>query len=125
MVALSTTDIMEPQNLPIEITPLTDGKWKWVSTNTLQFIPATTLKLSSNYQVKVNSGLKSIEGLSITPTQSFFKTRNLRYLNPQPDDNANQQIVYNQPYRIYFNQPVDLKKPFPKLAYSTPIIISR
>jgi len=112
MVALSTTDIMEPQNLPIEITPLTDGKWKWVSTNTLQFIPATTLKLSSNYQVKVNSGLKSIEGLSITPTQSFFKTRNLRYLNPQPDDNANQQIVYNQPYRIYFNQPVDLKNHF-------------
>jgi len=107
MAALSTADMMEPEDLPIEVTPQTEGKWKWISTNTLQFIPAAALKLSSNYKVKINSGLESLDGLAVAPAEGFFKTRNLRYLDAAA---AGDNVVYNQPYRIYFNQPVDLEQ---------------
>jgi len=110
MVALSTADMMEPKNLPVKITPETNGKWKWISTNTLQFIPDNSLMLSSNYQVKVEAGLKSIDGLAPAPAQSFFKTRSLRYSDDKDDKAESGEIIYNQPYRIYFNQPVDLEK---------------
>jgi len=107
MVALSTADSMEPKDLPVALSPKTAGKWKWISTNTLQFIPEKTLKISSTYSVKVNSGLKSLDGLEVAPSEASFETRNLRY-----SDNGDSvaDVVYNEPYRLYFNQPVDLEK---------------
>jgi len=108
MVALSTADNMEPKDLPVTITPKTDGKWKWISTNTLQFIPASTLIPSSNYSVKIGSGIKSMDGLDVAAADASFKTRNLRYLDQ--DNRVKDDVVYDEPLRVYFNQPVDLEK---------------
>lgn len=108
MVALTTLDDMEPKDLPVSLTPATEGKWKWISTNTLQFIPLSGLKVSTNYSVKISSGLASIDGLSVGGADATFKTRNLRYLDQE--NIVKDKVVYNKPLSIYFNQPVDLQK---------------
>lgn len=107
MVPLSTLGYLEDKsnNIPIEITPKTNGKFKWVSTNTLQFIPETSLIPSMNYEVKINPGFASLDGLDVSGTKVDFITRKLRYFDVTKDN-----IIYSQPISLYFNQPVNLEK---------------
>jgi uncharacterized protein YfaS (alpha-2-macroglobulin family) len=105
MVPLTTLGYLEEKEVPVEITPKTPGRFKWITTRNLQFIPETRLQRSSNYQVKIKSGLVSMDGLEVKGTTNNFYTRNLRYAGLSQG-----QIIYNQPIAIYFNQPVDLEK---------------
>lgn len=105
---LTTLEESEKIDVPVEISPKTEGRFKWISTNTLQFIPKDRLKRSTNYSVKVGSGFVSMDGLPVGALDANFKTRVLRYLNSAPENNP--EAVYNEPVRIYFNQPVDLER---------------
>ena len=113
MVPLSVLDQMENQNVPVEIIPATEGKFKWTTTRNLQFIPKERLIRSSNYQVKIKPGLTSLDGLGLDGKEVKFTTRNLRYLGSDVNESSyyqNSVISYNQPITIYFNQPVDLER---------------
>ena len=105
MVPLTTLGYLEEKEVPVEITPFTEGRFKWITTRNLQFIPKERLIRSSYYKVKINPGLISMDGLGIPGTETGFITRKLRYLNLSEG-----LTVYNQPISIYFNQPVDLEK---------------
>ena len=63
MVPLTTLSEQESKAIPISITPATPGRFKWISTRNLQFIPETTLVPSSEYTVEVKEGLSSRDGL--------------------------------------------------------------
>ena len=105
MVPLTTIGEIEGMDIPVEITPQTEGKFRWTTTRNLQFIPNERLVRSSNYKVKIKSGLVSMDNLRIEAFESQFFTRKLRYSNI-PRGN----LAYNQPISIYFNQPVDLER---------------
>jgi hypothetical protein len=105
MVALTTLTEQEATKIPVTITPATPGKFKWISTRNLQFVPDTTLIPSSRYTVEVGSGLYSIDGLPVAPMTQTFVTRPLRY-----ETISESQIGYRAPIMIVFNQPVDLGK---------------
>lgn len=105
MVPLTSLEVTESTPLPITITPPTEGRFKWVSTRNLQFIPKETLRPSSNYTVEVGAGLASIDGLEVAPFTHTFVTRPLRY-----EFIGNGLIGYRAPLVIQFNQPVDLLK---------------
>lgn len=105
MVPLTTLGYLESKDVPVEISPATEGRFKWITTQNLQFIPKERLTRSSNYTVKIKPGLVSMDGLELEGIEIKFVTRKLRYLNLTQD-----KIVYNQPISIYFNQPVDLEK---------------
>ncbi len=115
MVPLSTVDEMSGDTLPVTITPATPGKWKWISTHTLQFIPTSELISSTEYTVTVGAGLKSMEGLPVKPQKTTFSTYHLRFIDDTNERNTgyynnNQNVVrgYNQPFLVRFNQPIDL-----------------
>jgi hypothetical protein len=106
MVPLTTLDETgDLKDVPVEIFPQTPGKFKWITTRDLQFIPEKRLQRSSNYTVTVKSGLISMDGLGVAGKSHTFKTRSLRY-----EYSSSGQIVFNQPIRIVFNQPIDLEK---------------
>jgi uncharacterized protein YfaS (alpha-2-macroglobulin family) len=105
MVPLSTLTVQESRELPITIVPPTPGKFKWISSRNLQFIPETTLIPSSEYTVTIGEGLTSLDGLTIAPVTHTFFTRPLRY-----EYISENQIGYRSPIIIAFNQPVDLEK---------------
>lgn len=81
MVALTTLDELAKKDIPLEIKPETKGKFKWIGTKTLQFIPEETLIPSSNYTVNIKSGFRSVEGLELPGLEQKFITRPLRYEN--------------------------------------------
>jgi len=105
MVPITTLDVLESFDIPIEITPKTEGKFKWIGTRTLQFIPKERLIRSSNYAVKVRPEFSSLDGLNIEAFENQFKTRILRY-----NGISDGITVYSDPVSIDFNQPVDLEK---------------
>ena len=108
MVPLTTLDQQLSSTLPITVTPNTPGKFKWVTTRTLEFTPNTRLARSSHYQVSVASGFVSMDGLSVAPFQSSFTTRPLRYNSDTIGHGG--VTLYDEPVTIVFNQPVDLAK---------------
>lgn len=105
MVPLTSLEVTENMPLPVTITPPTEGRFKWISTRNLQFIPKTTLRPSSDYTVSVGEGLTSIDGLTIPPFTHTFRTRPLRY-----EYVGSGQIGYRAPLTIQFNQAVNLEK---------------
>jgi len=107
MVPLTTLDVLDERNIPVEITPATKGKFKWISPRNLQFIPETHLIRSANYTVSVKNGFISMDGLPAKGVAHTFTTRPLRY---QDEPAPNQPILYNEPSIIRFNQPVDLER---------------
>jgi len=105
MVPLTTLDELDRGDIPIEITPNTEGKFKWISTRNLQFIPEERLQRSSNYKVQIKDGFYSMDNLPVKGTEHAFITRPLRYV-----DIKSGQTLYSQPIILVFNQPVDLEK---------------
>lgn len=110
MVALSTlsenADIMPP----VEITPKTEGRFKWITTRTLQFIPKTRLLRSSAYRVNVKEGFHSLDGVQVPGFTHTFTTRTLNYQSFYAESIQTLPLTHDQPLRIYFNQPFDLEK---------------
>ncbi len=105
MVPLTRLDRLEEKEIPVEIFPRTEGRFKWVTTRNLQFIPKERLRRATNYTVKIKPGFVSMDGLKIKGAEFHFKTRLLRYKRATKGN-----IIYNRPISVYFNQPVDLKR---------------
>ena len=108
MVPLTTLNELDKIDVPVTITPETPGKWKWISTRNLQFIPEEDLVRSSNYKVTVEDNLTSVDGLPVEGTVHSFITRPLRYVDSRSVRHGG-ELNFNEPLRIAFNQPVDLK----------------
>src|SRR3989338_4102196 len=111
MVPLTTLSELESKDVPVEITPATPGRFKWISTRNLQFIPENGLKKSAHYTVRVTDKLASLDGLSVKEVTHAFDTRNLRYASVGSGTN-----IFNQPIVIQFNQEVDLEKTKPQIS---------
>jgi uncharacterized protein YfaS (alpha-2-macroglobulin family) len=107
MVPLSTLSENADITPPVVITPKTDGRWKWITTRTLQFTPTTHLVRSSRYSVSVGEGLYSTDGVLVPKFVGQFTTRTLHYLG---EGAGMSTLTHDRPLRVYFNQPIDLEK---------------
>ncbi|MEK7560743.1 MAG: Ig-like domain-containing protein, partial [Patescibacteria group bacterium] len=103
MVPLTTLDALGAP--PIDIVPMTEGRWKWSTTRNLQFIPAGRLVRSARYTVTVRPGMVSMDGLPVAGFTHTFTTRPLRY-----EQTSSGRHLYRAPIRVAFNQPVDLER---------------
>ncbi|MFA6566338.1 MAG: Ig-like domain-containing protein, partial [Candidatus Paceibacterota bacterium] len=105
MVPMTALSELEKKELPIAIAPETEGKWKWISTRNVQFIPKERLRRSTKYAVSIGEGLVSMDGLPVRGRTSGFIVRPLRYVSLSEG-----QTLFNRPISLFFNQPVDIEK---------------
>lgn len=114
MVPLSSLEVMNPGDVPVEIVPSTEGKFKWIGTRSLQFIPEKGLKVSSSYLVKIKSEFKSMDGIQVPEFEHVFFTRKLRLDSISPEQSADKNfvntLIYDEPISLKFNQAVDLAR---------------
>lgn len=108
MVPLTTLTELEERDVPVEISPQTEGRFKWITTRNLQFLPKERLQRSSNYTVKIKDGLSSMDNLPLKGKEIYFTTRNLRYLSKYGSTGYTR--TFSQPVIVSFNQPVDLER---------------
>jgi uncharacterized protein YfaS (alpha-2-macroglobulin family) len=73
MVAVTSNDDLAAQDVPVKLTPQPPGKWRWVGTKTLLFVPDGRFPMATSYSASVVAGTKSANGgnLSATKTWSF------------------------------------------------------
>ena len=62
MVAVTTQDELNQQNVPVRITPQPRGRWRWVGTKTLLFDPEVRFPMATRYSVEVPAGTTSAGG---------------------------------------------------------------
>ena len=111
MVPLTTLSELETMDIPVSISPQTEGKFKWITTRTLQFIPKTTLAGSAHYKVEIKPDFISMDGLPVPAKTYTFTTTALRL-----NESSKGTIGYSEPVKFYFNQPVDLEKTRPEIS---------
>ncbi|MEK7118445.1 MAG: Ig-like domain-containing protein, partial [Patescibacteria group bacterium] len=110
MVALSTLGDNADVTPSVEINPKTEGRFKWITTRTLQFIPKVRLFRSSAYTVNIKDGMISFDGVKVPAFSHTFTTRTLKYQTPDRNQEGAFSLQHDQPLRISFDQPFDLEK---------------
>ncbi|MGC8782069.1 MAG: Ig-like domain-containing protein, partial [Anaerolineae bacterium] len=62
MVALTGLSDLAEGAVPIKLSPMPAGKWRWVGTKTLMFEPAGRFPMATQYTVEIPAGTKSATG---------------------------------------------------------------
>ena len=61
MVAVTSQE-QAAQNVPVQLTPQPEGKWRWLGTKTLLFDAAKRLPMATRFTAKIPAGTKSATG---------------------------------------------------------------
>lgn len=87
MVPLSSLAVVEGRPVPVKLEPQPPGKWHWIGTKTLQFIPDKRFPMATTYHVTVPAGTVSETHGKLAAAVSWtFTTPPLRLQNSTPDD---------------------------------------
>lgn len=70
MVALNSQE-EAALNVPVNVSPRVDGKWRWLSPTTLLFEPHNRLPMATDYTVSVPAGIKSAAGSSLKLSRTW------------------------------------------------------
>lgn len=71
MVAVTSVEELAAQDVPVRLTPQPPGKWRWVGTKTLLFVPDGRFPMATEYTVTVPAGTKSANGNALPSMKSW------------------------------------------------------
>ncbi len=71
MVAVTSYTDLAAQDVPVRLTPQPPGKWRWVGTKTLLFVPDGRFPMATNYSVAVPAGTASATGGRLTSAKTW------------------------------------------------------
>lgn len=71
MVAVTSNDDLAALDVPVKLTPQPPGKWRWVGTKTLLFVPDGRFPMATQYTATVVAGTKSANGGTFPATRSW------------------------------------------------------
>ena len=95
----------------IAISPPIAGRWLWVGTHALHFVPETPhLPGSTQYRVTVPGELRALDGSTLgSPYQLEFSTPRLKLVDSEPGAGS-RGLEPNTKFTLHFNQAVDPEK---------------
>jgi uncharacterized protein YfaS (alpha-2-macroglobulin family) len=71
MVAVTSQEELAAQEAPVRLVPQPPGKWRWVGTKTLLFVPDGRFPMATVYTVTVPANTKSANGGALTAAKSW------------------------------------------------------
>ncbi len=103
---------------PMLIEPPIRGKFRWMGTNTLAFIPSDTLTIATSYTVTIPANTASLSGDKLSaPYQWSFSTTRPRFLKSNIYDNARGVTITPRIY-LLFNQTISPASAKEKISLS-------
>jgi len=105
MVAVSSLEELAAQKVPVKLSPQPKGKWRWLGTQVLMFVPEVRLPMATSFQVEVPAGTVSANGNKLAAArQESFQTPPLQLIHYQP---GGEPQKLNPTIFLKFNQRVD------------------
>ncbi len=94
-------------DLPLSISPPIPGKWQWVGSSAVQFIPtATRLPRGTEVHVELRAGARALAGATLDQTHHFsFRTTTPRVSSHSPADGAS-GVDTKEHLVLVFDQPI-------------------
>ena len=94
------------------------GRFRWMGTRTLAFIPKERLPYATEIKAIVPAGLRSIDGYALKENYEWtFATARPRLVRMEPEDGAGQRRL-DSDILLVFNQPMDLAGAAVQLAFT-------
>ena len=92
---------------PLTFEPQLPGKYRWLGTSTLTFVPADTLPFATEYKAKVSAGTRALDGSMLASDFEWtFQTPRPVLMRTTPG-HGSKWVELNQLIYLQFNQPVD------------------
>ncbi|HVK66178.1 MAG TPA: Ig-like domain-containing protein, partial [Polyangium sp.] len=92
---------------PASIQPAVPGRWQWVGTNALSFVPEKRLPRATAFVVKVPAGTKALDGSALEkPFELRFTTARSGVTSVEPSEGSD-SLRPDAKFTLRFNQPVD------------------
>lgn len=92
---------------PATMKPAVPGRWSWVGTNALTFIPEKRLPRATSYVVEVPAGTKALDGSTLgKPFEMRFSTVKPEVTSIEPYDGS-EGLRPDARFTLRFNQPID------------------
>jgi uncharacterized protein YfaS (alpha-2-macroglobulin family) len=114
MVPLATLDQLDAADVPVQIDPPIEGRWRWIGTRTLRFevVPGATDRLpaATQYRIEVPAGTRSASGAQLAKAVNWsFSTPApvVGTLYPLATEAQNSSIPTEQVFVAVFDQRVD------------------
>lgn len=90
---------------PVTMTPSVPGRWQWVGTSALQFIPQGTLPYATEFRITVPKGTASLDGSTLAEDYE------LAFSTPRPEPVSAEPPTYEHltptsTFTVRFNQPI-------------------
>src|SRR6266404_8748104 len=90
MVAVTSMTDLEAVDSPVQISPQPEGKWRWLGTRTLAFIPQTRFPAATEYSVTVPGGTRAVNGNTLASAKTWkFVTPPLTLKSKYPEGESN------------------------------------
>lgn len=90
---------------PVTLRPDVKGRWGWVGTSGLQFVPADHLPRATTFSVEVPAGTKALDGTSLEKAFSMsFTTARPAVARIEPYETDS--LLPTVTFKLRFNQPV-------------------
>ena len=75
MIALNTLESLAEKDVPVQVTPIIPGSWRWLGTRTLNFLSDSEyydrLPMATEYLVTIPAGVVSASGEALEKTVQF------------------------------------------------------
>jgi len=111
MISLCAADQI-PSDLPVRLTPQTQGHWQWLDPQTLCFVPDAALSMATEFCVEVAEGVQAVDGSVLHEAHAWsFRTAPPRMLLRYPEEQLQDTLPI---LFLGFDQRVD---PAEMLAY--------
>ena len=106
MIAVSSQE-EAAANVPVQLSPQLQGKWRWVGTNTLLFEPHVRFPMATRYSATVPAGTKSQNGGQTTGDVTWTFTTPPPTIKQKYPENNGQSLARDTLIFLEFDQRVD------------------
>ncbi len=108
MAELTSQDDLSKLASPVQLSPLPPGKWNWLGTQTVVFVPdSERFPMATDYTVTVPEGTTSVAGARITASKTWrFSTPAVAVERAEPDGGGEAQPL-DPVLFASFNQRID------------------
>lgn len=95
---------------PVQLEPAVPGRWQWVGTNGLVFVPQTKLPAATQFRVTVPAGTRALDGSVIDkPFEMRFETARPELVSTSPYE-GDQHLQPDSSFTLRFNQPIAVEE---------------